>query len=1335
LLAAAGGLALAPILINALAGKDKTEREDIPSLLQAYAASAGQAPTMDLSKVVQQTVQAAPINATRADVRQILPSELSYATGSAYIYNDDQIKRYSQDASGYGQFKQYVSGELTSGAGASPQTRSNMVMDTIAHFGQAAGQDMAKFLAQRQPGSLDLSSFYSEMASSDVDTRAKIGEGVDQILEDRRSVAAGISPALGGEENIGQIAQIVGAVATAPTVDPRMIAEFQDTLERAGIAGDQSLYSAVTQGAGPAPNVPQGAAARFTGMNKEADTRTDEEKKRDANVAFFTQLQQDPDNLAKVIAGSGGIFTEGMSPEAMADAALAADAGQLDMFSFVQSTTKQLLANAGKSNAAIQGILGAPVIANAITSQDPRVQYRAGVQTYNRLLQQTGGLPGVIGAAEQGLATGIDPTQMQAQIYEFVIQRAQQQLQYRQPFMSRSQFLFQTGQQQAQLVANSQGAINQPDVQQQALDTMNQLKGQYGEFYKNILMAEKQFQWQKARAQEDFSITRDRMEYQYNLMRTRELQAYNLQRKYAEFDFDLSRERSQADFQRSQKQASSDYYLGRRRQEEDFNHQVLVMTEQAASSMYDIYQRVTVQRTVSTGSLLTNARDQLTQMRDQEANLSRLREMGLSDTAIQQMGLTDPKNAQQLARFMQDIMQNPALVGEFNKQFKQRMKAAGDLVTDQSSMEWQEFTRQYNLARDRGAQDFERAMRRGRHEFTIQMGRSEEDFKRMLERQHHQLDITMDQQAEDYNTTLTNMEDDLARQLHRAQVDISRMATEIVASFPQVMNQVLPLLNQKGQEEVRKVVKTFRDANQLIRGVADDTNSLLRNKWGIELKDTPSPGHIQLPGGGPDPTGGPRGVPRGTHGTPPTQTIQEKGSGSDDLTVYFPLPAGSYSVGTPFGERGSAWASGYHTGQDFPAPVGTPIEATMAGRATFAGWQSATAYGNMTDLYHGKNQRNQDVSTRYAHQSKIIISPQDMVAGGQHIGNVGYTGNVIPDSPAGAHLHFELLLDGQAVDPMQLFEGQHITLSPGDIKGGMPVFSRKAWLERVWPALERAGAKVSFAGGFPSDPKNYLSRKMNITSLAALQKKAGRHHETVRQFLDAGTGRAGTPGGSAPDAPSDVHGNVALGKALAARRGWTGDEWDALYTLWDHESGWSSSADNPISSAYGIPQHLLSYGYPPGYVDHTTGSGANMRGYGGDPSVQIRWGLNYIKDRYKDPSSAWSFWQGHNWYGEGGVFNGAQTIGVGERGSEIVLPLDARGAKFVSSLTQEMRQSSVSGSTPMRSTHISYHQQIDHRTQFNGPIQVTSNDVNEFVAQMRMRQRHQNLVQPALATR
>ncbi|CAN5361724.1 hypothetical protein BH11ACT8_BH11ACT8_03460 [soil metagenome] len=97
--------------------------------------------------------------------------------------------------------------------------------------------------------------------------------------------------------------------------------------------------------------------------------------------------------------------------------------------------------------------------------------------------------------------------------------------------------------------------------------------------------------------------------------------------------------------------------------------------------------------------------------------------------------------------------------------------------------------------------------------------------------------------------------------------------------------------------------------------------------------------------------------------------------------------------------------------------------------------------------------------------------------------------------------------------------------------------------------------------------------------------------------------------------PSDI------GRALLSEFGYSSDQFGCLDSLFTRESGWNIYADNPSSSAYGIPQAL---------------PGSKMASAGADwatnPVTQIRWGLGYIQDRYGSPCGAWGHSQSYGWY-------------------------------------------------------------------------------------------------------
>jgi len=129
------------------------------------------------------------------------------------------------------------------------------------------------------------------------------------------------------------------------------------------------------------------------------------------------------------------------------------------------------------------------------------------------------------------------------------------------------------------------------------------------------------------------------------------------------------------------------------------------------------------------------------------------------------------------------------------------------------------------------------------------------------------------------------------------------------------------------------------------------------------------------------------------------------------LVFDWPLPA-PHILTAPFGPRVNPITHQHeiHTGVDIADPVGTPIHAAAAGVVVFAGWQ--TGYGMVVILYHGKV-GGHTYYTLYAHQSKFAVQLHQDVQQGQVIGYVGLTGWT-----TGPHLHFEIRVDGQPVNPV-----------------------------------------------------------------------------------------------------------------------------------------------------------------------------------------------------------------------------------------------------------------------------------------------------------------------------
>lgn len=102
----------------------------------------------------------------------------------------------------------------------------------------------------------------------------------------------------------------------------------------------------------------------------------------------------------------------------------------------------------------------------------------------------------------------------------------------------------------------------------------------------------------------------------------------------------------------------------------------------------------------------------------------------------------------------------------------------------------------------------------------------------------------------------------------------------------------------------------------------------------------------------------------------------------------------------------------------------------------------------------------------------------------------------------------------------------------------------------------------------------------------------------------------------ATKAPKEIARQIAANKY-----GWGDDQFQCYDNIIMRESRWDPFADNPTSSAYGIPQAL---------------PGSRMASHGADwrtnPATQIRWGLDYVKERYGTPCAAWSFKRARGWY-------------------------------------------------------------------------------------------------------
>lgn len=137
----------------------------------------------------------------------------------------------------------------------------------------------------------------------------------------------------------------------------------------------------------------------------------------------------------------------------------------------------------------------------------------------------------------------------------------------------------------------------------------------------------------------------------------------------------------------------------------------------------------------------------------------------------------------------------------------------------------------------------------------------------------------------------------------------------------------------------------------------------------------------------------------------------------------WPLPAVNNIVTCVYGMRTHPITGVYklHTGVDLRATSGTPIYAANSGKVITSTYN--TAYGNYVVIDHGGG-----VATLYAHMTKRLVSVGETVKQGQKIGTVGSTGY-----STGPHLHYEIIKDGDYIDPVTQYPGFRIVHKDGRV--------------------------------------------------------------------------------------------------------------------------------------------------------------------------------------------------------------------------------------------------------------------------------------------------------------
>ncbi|GAA2232197.1 hypothetical protein GCM10009851_16610 [Herbiconiux moechotypicola] len=188
---------------------------------------------------------------------------------------------------------------------------------------------------------------------------------------------------------------------------------------------------------------------------------------------------------------------------------------------------------------------------------------------------------------------------------------------------------------------------------------------------------------------------------------------------------------------------------------------------------------------------------------------------------------------------------------------------------------------------------------------------------------------------------------------------------------------------------------------------------------------------------------------------------------------------------------------------------------------------------------------------------------------------------------------------------------------------GLVAVTACAFVTVVAPNLDAEPASASFEGTFAEGSVVTQTLDVSGSVAASVFRDGYAVTEAPKPVIVVETKSSSSDSGC-PDpnaAVADPAGAQAVAADLAAARGWTGAQFDALIALWSRESGWRVNALNKSSCAYGIPQAL---------------PGSKMSSAGADwltnPATQITWGLNYIQGRYGDPLSALAHSDANHWY-------------------------------------------------------------------------------------------------------
>ena len=1040
-----------------------------------------------------------------------------------------------------------------------------------------------------------------------------------------------------------------------------------------------------------------------------------------------------------------------------------------------------------KASQELQGTLGM----TDVSSGDNLKKATAAVQDFVAATVKAGGsLDDLSAQSQKAMIANGDPTSVGFQRAAALKQESDFQNQIRQPFQNSGTTLGQNLVGASKIVNAGPGTTAESQqayqgARQNVADSTAALEDQV----KQRLMIQRQAAIQTTRNQEDYNKQVARSTEDFNTQLTQGAQDYYRQRSYAQADYQKSVYRSTRDYTKSTLRAEEDYqqqsaysyqdyYTSRSREDRDFNiqmqrgqddyltsrsrairdfnTQLARQIEDQTKSLYDPYKRIQTQAVWDGQQLLMNLGEQNQAIAKQRSQIGQVRKMGLSDATIEELGLNDPANAQQLGMLVDNFLSDPKLIKQLNASTSERASIGKLLLTDPSNKDIARAKADFAKQLSDMALDYQKSITRARQDMTRQEADQEADFGKSMRRMSVDYEKNLKRNAIDFTTSMSDSEIDfnisMQRQDDAYQLSVTRslqlfgrqmdhMRSDYDTSVKRMKEDII----ESTKEMTIGITDLFSTANDLVKGKSVSTNKFMKDGLSASINFIHSGKNVDdlnkayksvfpydlskvFGKGGPDgvvgssgPMSGPHGGPYAPYANPGAQAAIFDGhrtggmggmisagagatvsQGYGEFRAGEPNTGGGWPVSNPFvsqqfGADPSASNPGGHPGIDLAVPRGTEIKAPLPGVVVYAGWNDG--YGNCVIMDNGGGR-----STLYGHQQTIATHAGATLKAGDIIGYVDSTGN-----STGDHLHFETRQNGMLQNPA-------VDLPKWEATAGLGSFDPGA-------TAAAYGVKTNVV---KLDPKDYTGKHYGPWGAFIELYQAAKDASSMMSSSAGALNNQANLGSGSPNTPLK-----AYAKSLFGKLGWADNQFGPLELLWNGESGWNPAAYNASSGATGIPQSL------PGNKMASEGPDWATNG-----QTQIRWGEKYIKEAYGDPATAYAKWlsRSPHWYGDGGLFTGAQTIGVGERGTELVMPMDHNG---VSQLAQafgravhpdDLRQMLTSGHSD-KVTYVSNVSSEDHSTTLHADvIEVKSEDPLDFANQLAARTRAGRLTKSGART-